>query len=199
MKPRSRTATAGSKRLTKPPALPLVLVLALLPACEAGLPVPGVGTAEVIEIRSTPPESPSKEVCWGDEASPAVIETVTEQVVVQPGKADGGPAIYRSDIKQNIVRERQELWFRTPCPTQMTPDFIASLQRSLQARGHYRGDASGIMDEATRKAVRRYQRSLGLDSGRLSLAAARKLGLVAVEKAPEALVTSTSRPLSEAG
>jgi peptidoglycan hydrolase-like protein with peptidoglycan-binding domain len=38
------------------------------------------------------------------------------------------------------------------------------------------------MDARTRAAVRAYQKPEGLDSGILSLAAARRLGLVAVER-----------------
>jgi peptidoglycan hydrolase-like protein with peptidoglycan-binding domain len=37
------------------------------------------------------------------------------------------------------------------------------------------------MDNRTRAAVRRFQKPQGLDSGILSLAAARKLGLVAIK------------------
>ena len=39
------------------------------------------------------------------------------------------------------------------------------------------------MDRLTRRAVRAYQAPLGLDSGILSLAAARKLGLAVVDVA----------------
>ena len=59
--------------------------------------------------------------------------------------------------------------------------FIASLQRALGARDLYRGKISGEMDNRTRASVRRFQKPQGLDSGILSLAAARKLGLVAVK------------------
>ncbi|NHX28166.1 peptidoglycan-binding protein, partial [Escherichia coli] len=55
---------------------------------------------------------------------------------------------------------------------------VASLQRALNARG-YHAPISGVMDDATRQAVRRYQAGQGLDSADLSLDTARKLGLVA--------------------
>jgi Putative peptidoglycan binding domain len=92
------------------------------------------------------------------------------------------PAVYKTETRQEIVRERRETWFLTPCQADMTPEFIASVQRALVARGLYRGNISGEMDAATRAAVRRYQKPQGLNSGILSTAAARKLGLVAVEK-----------------
>jgi peptidoglycan hydrolase-like protein with peptidoglycan-binding domain len=65
----------------------------------------------------------------------------------------------------------------------MTPEFLASLQRALQARGIFRGAVTGAMDAPTQKAVRAYQQSLGLDLPVLTLAAAQSLGLVPVARA----------------
>ena len=56
---------------------------------------------------------------------------------------------------------------------------------NLQARGFYSGTVTGEMDTRTQRAIRRYQAPQGLDSSILSLSAARKLGLVAVDS-PEA-------------
>ena len=63
----------------------------------------------------------------------------------------------------------------------MTVDFIASLQRALKARGLYLLPLTGQMDMPTRAALRRFQADRGLDSDRLSLRAARELGLVTTE------------------
>jgi hypothetical protein len=125
--------------------------------------------------------------CWGKHATPAVVETVTDHILLQPAQisTDGSvlsPAVYKTETRQAIVQERRETWFETPCADVQTPDFIASLQRSLHARGLYRGPITGQMDARTRAAVRRYQQPQGLDSGILSLAAARKLGLVALNR-----------------
>ncbi len=160
-----------------------VAALALLAACQTALP--GGEPALVSQIEAVPPGAPA-DTCWGKDVSPAVIETVTEQVMLQPAEilADGtiaSPAIYKTETRQAIVKERKETWFQTPCAAQQTPDFVASLQRALAARGLYRGPVTGEMDIRTRRAVRAYQKPEGLDSGILSLAAARKLGLVAVE------------------
>jgi hypothetical protein len=123
--------------------------------------------------------------CWGKQVTPAIVETVTEQVMLQPAeiRADGTvtqPAIFKTETRQAILRERKATWFQTPCATEQTPDFIASLQRALKVRNLYRGPITGEMDARTRAAIRAYQKPEGLDSGILSLAAARKLGLVAV-------------------
>ena len=99
-------------------------------------------------------------------------------------RADGtvtAPAIYKTETVQRIVREREENWFETPCPEEMTKDFVASLQRALAVRGYYVWQVTGEMDPRTRAAIRRYQQPQGLDSGILSLAAAQQLGLVSVE------------------
>lgn len=107
--------------------------------------------------------------------------------MLQPAEvlADGtvlSPAIYKTETRQAVVKERREIWFETPCAAQMTPDFIATLQRALQVRSLYRGPITGEMDKRTRAAVRKYQQPEGLDSGILSLASARRLGLVAVSR-----------------
>nr|WP_246002242.1 peptidoglycan-binding domain-containing protein [Pacificibacter maritimus] len=136
---------------------------------------------------ATAPPGADPAACFGRHTTPAIVETVTEQVVVQPPQisADGTvsyPATYRTETRQEIVRERKELWFETLCEDALTPDFVASVQRALAVRGQYSGNANGKMDRATRRAIRAYQSAQGLDSEILSLAAARKLGLVALPR-----------------
>ncbi len=147
---------------------------------------------EVTRFRTEAPPGSDPNACYGRDVSPAVIETVTEQVMLQPAevKTDGTviyPAVYKTETTQRIVEERRELWFQTPCARDLTPDFVASLQRALAARGYYRGPASGDMDARTRAAVRAYQAPQGLDSGIVSSAAAKKLGLVASGPVPDGI------------
>ena len=59
---------------------------------------------------------------------------------------------------------------------------MSSVQRALSVRGLYRGPITGQMDSPTRAAIRKFQKPQGLDSGILSTAAARKLGLIAMER-----------------
>ncbi|WP_322867025.1 peptidoglycan-binding domain-containing protein [Aquicoccus sp. G2-2] len=166
--------------------------LLLLSACsEAGdvgqSIASGFSGPALVQTHERPPPGAAPDSCWGKDITPAVIETVTEDILVQPAQvqSDGtvtAPPIYKKETHQRIVKERRELWFETPCERQLTPDFIASLQRALQARGYYSGPSSGEVTPRTRRAVRRYQAAQGLDSAILSLAAARKLGLVAVAR-----------------
>ena len=163
------------------PALWLLVTVALV-ACAAGPRPPGkeevipTGLLLAADVRPAPPRAPGPGECWGDETIPAIIETVTEQEQVSPGR-------FQTRTRQRIVSERQDVWFLVPCPELADPDFIRTLQRALKVRGFYRGEISAQMDAATGAAVRRYQAPQGLDSGTLSLLAARQLGLVAVERA----------------
>ncbi|OAN79876.1 peptidoglycan-binding protein [Sulfitobacter sp. EhC04] len=153
------------------------------PAADA-VPEPGV-----VEATRNGPEGAPPGSCWGRTVSPAVFETVTEQVQVEPAKVnpDGSvakPPVYRSETHQEMVVARRDNWFETPCPEVLTPEFVATLQRALSARGLYTQEITGTLDDATRAAVQTYQQPAGPDSGVLSLDAARGLGLIAVERDP---------------
>lgn len=161
----------------------LLLASGLLAACDTA---PSNSEPEPFETRTTAPPGAAPGSCWGKDITPAVVETVTEQVLLRPAEThpDGRiarPATYKTETRQKIVQERAEAWFETPCAEVLTPEFVASLQRALRARGYYRGPISGQMDARTRAAIRRYQAPQGLNSAILSIATARKLGLVAVE------------------
>jgi hypothetical protein len=110
-------------------------------------------------------------------------------VQVKPAKVnpDGTIAtlpIYKTEATQEIVTARVDNWFETPCAEALTAEFNASLQRALAVRGYYLGTINGEMNAETRTAIQVFQRVDGLDSGVLSLATARKLGLIAVERTP---------------
>ncbi|KEJ90008.1 peptidoglycan-binding domain-containing protein [Sulfitobacter donghicola] len=161
-----------------------LLGMAVLAAClqsettsESGV-IQGNGLA--------PPGAPSG-TCWGKIPTPAVIETVTEQVLVTPAKinADGTVAslpVYREESRQQIVTPRTDRWFEIPCPPAFTVEFVSTLQRALLARGLYAGQITGNMDAATRRAVLAVQSADGLPSDVLSIETARELGLVAVPR-----------------
>ena len=161
-----------------------------LAACQqAGVPqAPGRADLSADLVRLTgpgPPKGPEG-VCWASDVTPMVIETVTEQVMVSDARHDKdgrvvSPAVFQSETRQNIVQDREQVWFRSPCPQEMTVDFIASLQRALKARGLYVLPLTGEMDAPTRAALRRFQAERGLESDRLSLGAARELGLVTTD------------------
>lgn len=145
-------------------------------------PTRGDFSSELVILKTQgPPKGPAS-ACWQADIRPAVIETVTEQVLISPeGQADNGtttPAVYGTETSQNIVQDRATVWFRAPCAAELTMDFIATLQRALKARGLYLLPLTGVLDAPTRTAIRRYQSPRGIDSDHLSLAAARDLGII---------------------
>ncbi len=167
-----------------------VAALCLLASCSA--PLETVTKAafndepDLVYTHSTPPPGAKEGSCWGKHVTPAELETVTHQIQLQPPeiRTDGtvsATAVYKTETSQRIVKKRRELWFETPCAPVLTVEFVETLQRALKARGHYRGSVSGYIDTRTRGAIRKYQAPKGLDSSILSLAAARKLGLIAYD------------------
>jgi hypothetical protein len=168
------------------PLLTPLLVAGLLAGCVTP-PAPDENHMAMAQANvPAPPDAPAG-TCWARDATPAVIETVTEQIELRPAqlRPDGSqitPALYSTETRQQIVQERREMLFETPCNAELTGEFIASLQRALQVRGYFNGNPSGVIDARTRNGIRAYQRGLPqpLDSAILSMTAARALGLVAV-------------------
>ncbi len=101
---------------------------------------------------------------------PAIIETTTQQIPLDTGG-------YETRQVQNIIRPREEIKFQAICPTTLTPDFIASLQRALAARSLAPGPITGTLTPSTRDAVQRFQSQLGLGTAVLTHTAAVQLGL----------------------
>ncbi len=165
--------------------------MTVLAGCS-GLQFTGItdmsATGPGTEVVVAPPWARPGE-CYNRITAPALIETITRNILVRPPRYDRDgtlkqPAAWRTETSQTILRERQSGWIRIPCRKDMVEDFTASLQRALRVRGLYRGPINGAYDTRTQRAVRRFQqKALGLDSTILSLDAARKLGLVAYDRA----------------
>lgn len=159
-----------------------------LAACTPAPPLPDAapGPTLAAEVRLGAPKA-TEGACWASQIRPAVIETITEQVLVRPEQRDPTTGVitraaaFRTETRQQIVSDQTPIWFRTPCAETLTPDFIATLQRALRARGLLRGPVSGELDIATTRALSAYQTARGLPSGTLALATARELGLIAWE------------------
>jgi Putative peptidoglycan binding domain len=167
----------------------ILMVVLAASACQPGrISAPANADLSSALIRlegARPPEGPPG-ACWDRDVLPTVIETVTEQVLVQaetrnPDGSVLAPAIYRTESSQEIVQDRGQVWFRAPCLADLDVDFVATLQRALKARGFYLLPVTGVLDAPTRDAVRRYQATRGFDSPRLTLTAARELGIVAAD------------------
>ena len=171
-----------------PPKAPRLFVAllgaALLAACNQGQTVTESGV--IVGNGLAPPGAPAGS-CWGKIPTPAVIETITEQILVTPAETnpDGSIATlpkYRSETRQEIVTPRTDRWFEIPCPPAFTVEFVSTLQRALQVRGLYNGPITGNLDRDTRAAVLAVQSAEGLHSDVLSIDTARALGIVAIPR-----------------
>lgn len=169
--------------------LALIGALTLAGCLDANTPASRADLGEEVVITdfTLGPPGARPGACYGKDVTPAVIERVTERVLVaEPEIGPEGnvikPARYEEQSSNRIVDGRKEIYFETPCPPRWTPDFIASVQRALAARGLYGARPSGSLDNATRQAIRRFQiENSGLNSGILSTENARALGLVEVD------------------
>src|SRR6056297_2185715 len=112
--------------LRPPPYLLCLLCMSLFACTAPGGHTPG-------PLAAPPVIAPERDACLARVTTPAIFETVTDQVMVQPPALDSDgtlrePAVYRTVTRQRIVRERRAVEFETPCPGVMTPAFIASVQ-----------------------------------------------------------------------
>ncbi|MCP5038976.1 MAG: peptidoglycan-binding protein, partial [Rhodobacteraceae bacterium] len=86
----------------------------------------------LITIPGDGPPDAQPGACYGKDVTPAVIEVVTEQLLVQPAQiaSDGAiihPAVYKNSTHQAIVQPREEFFFEVPCTNVLTSEFITSL------------------------------------------------------------------------
>lgn len=162
------------------------LALSLLAACNQ---VAGAGTgAGRAATAETATLTGAGAACWASDRIPAMERMVYDERVLREAERDQTGRILREAVVERtprrlVERAAEERLFAVPCPDQLTPDLIAALQRALMVRGHFDGSATGVLDTATRAAVRDFQRPQGLDSDILSLDAAWQLGLIAMPRA----------------
>lgn len=170
------------------PQSPFASLIALLAALSLGacLAPPAPNTApDAPHPGRTAPENAPPGTCWDKTTTPAVVETITETVLVKPAQTSAAgtlqsPPVYRTQTRPQIVVPRQDTWFEMVCPTALTPEFVASLQRALAVRDYYTAPVSARIDTATREAIARYQadtKTSGPAPGALTVAAAQRLGL----------------------
>lgn len=183
----SGNADAAQAALTEPPEAaspdapgPTGETAASGTAPDESQPARQSGEKTQVPPADAPARDPS--LCWDKTVSPATVETITRKVLVTPAKVDDSgaiqtPPVYRDETERKIVTPRQDNWFEVPCPAQLTPELVASVQRALAARGYYAGRITGQLGPATQRAIRRYQAEQGLDSPSLAVSTARSFGL----------------------
>lgn len=162
-------------------------ILAAPLALCACLPAPEPAPKPFTEFTpgQTEPNDAAPGTCWDKTVTPAVVKTVTEDVLVQPAQISStgtvqSPPVYRSQTHDVIVQERKNTWFQVVCAQDLTTEFVSSVQRALELRGHYTGPITGEIGPLTRAAVAKFQTEADIpaaDMGRLTIDGARKLGL----------------------
>ena len=162
----------------------LAIVIGFTGVCACA---PPVVTPENVQVDMGQIETSLTGTCFANDTTPAVIETVTVQEIETAEVRDGDgrvtqPATFRTVTRQQILRERTDVRFETVCPPVYTREFVSTLQRALTVRGFYAGPITGTLDATTSAAIRRFQRIDGPDTGLLSIATARALGLVALDR-----------------
>ncbi|MFQ3183348.1 MAG: hypothetical protein ACI901_000441 [Octadecabacter sp.] len=159
--------------------------LSMLSACMDTAQVTHSGNYDDGSLANSVTVDPSQSTCFDSSTTPAIIETVTEQVMLQSASMLSDdivtpPTAFRTVTRQQIMRERRKVEFEIPCKAIMTPQLIASVQRALIARGYYNGPINGIIDSRTKDAIERFQTAQGyVQTSMLTLQTARILGLVA--------------------
>ena len=154
----------------------------LLAGCVNGV-APAPKTIPVLHMPAGKSPPDTAETCWASDTTPAVIETVTDHLLIRSEQRDDlgnitRPAEFETKTAQRLLQDRERVWFEAPCRADMTIAFIASLQRALKARGRYFHPITGVYDQETGEAVRKLQADRGLDSPILSRMTALDLGLV---------------------
>ena len=103
-------------------------------------------------------------------------ETLT-QVQPQTEKRVPVPAEYTTVDEKVLVSAGQERWAEILCDVNATPAKVTEVQKALGAAGFNAG-SSGVLDDATMKAVAAYQKAKGLSQdGYLTAETVKALGL----------------------
>ena len=128
----------------------------------------------------------SGDQCYCEKITPAEISTQVKTRLVQPEKRNTAgqlvsPAQYETTRTQTITKARSTTKIDAVCSEDLTPEFIASLQRAFKARGLFSSTITGSMDTSTRRAILNFQSVRGVKSATVMKATAQELGLVVVD------------------
>lgn len=165
--------------------IPLLGTALVIAACAAQPPMPAIAPeATLARVTGAAPPEGAPGCYAAIEVKPVQFGTVLRSVEIRPAVIDPAtgtelePAVYQEQEFQTVTDPGEELAFETLCAAELTPGFIAMLQRALKARQLYRGPVNGEMTKATRSAIRAYQAPRGLESEVLARRAAQEMGLL---------------------
>ena len=142
------------------------------PATTRTIEIPAEYTTVKRRVTKTPATTRTIEI-------PAEYKTVKIRKMVkapQERKVEI-PAQYTSVSQRKLVKEGRMEWRQILCQTNIRPDTIVSLQRSLKKIGHDPGPIDGVVGGETMRAVHSFQTAKGLPQGGLTIATINALGV----------------------
>jgi len=148
--------------------------------CIVGVAACNTSTVDEITRRAN-------DQCYFEKITPALILTRVETRLTQPEKRNAAgqlvsPAQYETTRTQTITSPRFVTKIDAVCPEDLTPEFIASLQRAFQARGLFSAPITGRFDSVTRRAILNFQIARGVKSATVTTATAQELGLAMIDR-----------------
>lgn len=133
---------------------------------------------------------------------PAVTKVITKEVIDQPARVEKRivpaikkriakkvlveaertvditiPAVYKNVQKKVPLTASKVVWRPVLCDYNITPNVVVKIQEALTLRGFDTGGVDGIFGGKTSEAVNRFQKSLGLESGGITIETLRALGV----------------------
>ena len=105
--------------------------------------------------------------------------TIIKPAVRQLGKtySVNNQGVPQTQLTNEIINAPEKTRFRTPCPEQMTSEFILTLQNALKSTGYFPYRITGSMDVETKRAIKLYQKQRALDSDIVSWKTLESLGI----------------------
>lgn len=110
---------------------------------------------------------------------PAEVKKIMVKELVRPAtkKEIKIPAEYATITRKRLIQPEKIAWQRVLCASDTTPDMVKSIQLKLKEKGIDCGEASGELNDATKKAVVDYQSKNNLAQGGLTYEFLEHIGL----------------------
>ncbi len=110
---------------------------------------------------------------------PAVTKTIKKQVLVKDSETRDVtiPAEYKTVSKRVAVTPDRTEWQPVLCAEDLNRETVKRLQGALIAKGYDLKVADGVMGSATKKALKDYEKSLGIESKGVTRATLSSLGI----------------------
>jgi len=110
---------------------------------------------------------------------PAEYETVRVQKMTAPEREERKiiPAVYQTVSKEVMVEPGRMLWKRVLCESNLSPDIIRQIQTALIEQGFNTGGVDGVIGGQTREAVAQFQKDRDIAEGGLTYETLAALGI----------------------